>query len=163
MEDQQRFICTICGQHNRGNQDWFLLVEDPWLDRLNVLHWNSALAGKEHVHCLCCTAHLRELVAHWMATGSLEYPFVLLTPPHERATIRGPREKRHDQHDQPRPAIPITGLIGELAVHRESLQRALKEHPQCLFTILEALLGALDHGTVQPKNALAPKETVAVI
>lgn len=160
MEDQQRFICTICGQHNCGDQGWFLLVEDPWLDRLTVLHWNSTLAGKQHVHCLCSAAHLRELVAHWMATGSLEYPFVLLTPPHEKATIRGHAEKRHDQ---PRAAIPITGLIGELAVHRESLQRALKEHPQCLFTILEALLGALDHAVAQPKNTLTPKETVAVI
>jgi len=33
--------------------------------------------------------------------------------------------------------------IGELAVHRESMERILVESPQSLRTILDALLGAL--------------------
>ena len=37
--------------------------------------------------------------------------------------------------------------IGELAVHRESLDRVLRENPQYLRTILEAVVNALNRNS----------------
>lgn len=160
MDTKKRFLCTICGECKGEDNGWFLLVEDAWLDRLKVLHWNSTLASQQQVHCLCSVSHLRELVAHWMATGSLEYPFALVSSASEKVRIRGPAKAK----GKPSPMeIPNAGLIGELAVHRESLERALSEYPQCLSTILEALLGALGPGAMQPRPAAMRKEEVAVI
>lgn len=160
MDNEKRFLCTICGECKRDDNGWFLLVEDAWLDRLKVLRWNSTLASQQQVHCLCSASHLRELVAHWMATGSLEYPFALVPTASEKVMIRGAgKAKVKPSHLE----ISSSGLIGELAVHRESLNRALSEHPQCLSTILEALLVALDPGRVQSKAATMRREEVAVI
>ena len=64
-------VCTICEQERVGVDGWFMLAENEWLDRLKVLAWNDTLAVREDVHCLCCVAHVQELVAHWMATDSL--------------------------------------------------------------------------------------------
>ena len=160
MENQKGFTCTICGEYSNRGQGWFLIVEDSWLDRLKVLHWDETLAGHTQVHCLCSAPHVRELVAHWMATGSLAYPFASVSSPAQTVTIGS-------SHKHPDPGTEIKiqndGLIGELAVHRESLERALSEHPQCLSTILEALLGALDHAPTGPKLSPMQEEELAVV
>jgi hypothetical protein len=151
MENQKRFMCTICGEHHRGGDGWFLVAEDSWLESLKVLHWNEILAGQPEVHCLCSAAHVREMVARWMATGRLAYPFASVSSPRQKTTQSGNKKclvagaKLEVQAD---------GLIGELAVHRESLERALREHPQCLSTILEALLSALDDTPI--KTEISP-------
>ena len=75
MNSLGSFACSICGEEKTSQPGWLMLVEDIWLDRLKVLHWNERLAQREDTHCLCSPKHVQELVAHWMVTGSLSYPF----------------------------------------------------------------------------------------
>jgi hypothetical protein len=73
-----------------------------------------------------------------MAMGTLDYPFA-------RARGAAKRSARKD------PVVPATHepdtrgikIFGKLAVHRESLERVLSENPQCLASILLALISAL--------------------
>src|SRR5437899_4668293 len=53
---------------------------------------------------------------------------------------------------------PSAKIIGELAVHRESLKRVLNENPHSLVTILDALLGALRDGETWPDPVPAAAE-----
>ena len=41
------------------------------------------------------------------------------------------------------PDLKASRVVGELAVHRESLSRVLRENPESLVGILEALVSAL--------------------
>ena len=89
------------------------------------------------MHCACCPAHVQELVTHWMTSGDLE----LLLAPVEVT----PRPGRNS-------ALPIVAEtdtrgaheIGELAVDRESVGRALNENPDSLLIILDELRDALE-------------------
>lgn len=75
-----------------------------------------------------------------MATGSLEYPFAQSRPPRKRPQRH--RTIRHDRCIQ-EPDTSGSKVLGELAVHRESLERVLVENPESLAGILKALLSAL--------------------
>ena len=109
------------------------------LDRVKILHWERGWARQDGVHSACSVVHVRELMAHWMATSSLSYPFVRMAGKDSRKAIVV----------CPPPVSPCeisTGtasLIAEFAVHRESLNRALVENPEALTPILEALLETL--------------------
>jgi hypothetical protein len=138
MSAYEGFVCTICGQARTASDGWFLLLENRWTDRLKILGWSDGLARQPGVHHTCGPEHVQELVVHWMTTGSLEYPFARISeaaePPDERVTSN---EENFE---------PDTGglrILGELAVHRESLIRILEERPESLATVLEALLRAL--------------------
>jgi hypothetical protein len=74
------------------------------------------------------------MVIHWMTTGRLDYPFA--------RTSYGAAGWRRASLANP---VDLKGArpIGELAVHRESLERVLSENPQSLQVILDALLDAL--------------------
>ena len=71
---------------------------------------------------------------HWITTGRLDYPFARTS--YGAAGLR---------QTTPRGRIDLNGArtIGELAVHRESLERVLIENPQSMQVILDALLDAL--------------------
>jgi hypothetical protein len=103
------------------------------------------VAGQAGVRPACSAGHVQQLVVHWMTTGSVDYPFALasLSPP------RGPRPltKRSTAGQALESAefdIRNTPAIGELSVHRESMQRILRESPESLTSILDALLSALN-------------------
>jgi hypothetical protein len=66
--------CTICGEVRTHPDGWFLLTENQWTDRLKILSWNEALVGHQGVLAACSAAHVQQMVVHWMAVGSLEYP-----------------------------------------------------------------------------------------
>ena len=93
------------------------------------------MASRAGIQVACGIDHVEELVIHWMTTGSLDYPFARtalgatgwrrLTPSAGRVDLSGARS------------------IGELAVHRESVERLLAESPQSLKVVLDALLDAL--------------------
>jgi hypothetical protein len=140
MNSLRSYACSICGEEKTGQPGWFLLIEDMWLDRLKILHWNDRLARQEGTHCVCSPKHVQELVAHWMVTGSLSYPFA------STSEVGRERECAPAGSKETDPACPgdwSGNLIGELAVHRESLERVLEENPYSLSTILEALLEAM--------------------
>ena len=131
-------VCTICGGHRTAEDRWFLVTENTWEDKLKILRWHDDLAAKDGVHRVCSPPHARELVVHWMTTGSLDYPFARTSQPVLWNTRR--LESRLPEIQD----LEAKGMrIGELAVHRESVGRALSENPQSLNVILDELLGVL--------------------
>jgi hypothetical protein len=159
MKNSDEFVCSICAESQSGQSNWFLLVEDKWLDRLKILHWNETLAVQPGVQCACSAAHAQGLVAHWMATGSLEYPFARSSP-----TDKRPPPKSHRKRGAERTvcSVPAGQLIGELAVDRKSLERVLVENPASLSSILEALLSALRGEPVVAEGRLQAEELMLV-
>jgi hypothetical protein len=148
MERARVLACTICGERRTGRWQWFLISEDRWGDKLKILHWDDRLAVRPGIHCACSPAHLQELVVHWMTAGSLNHPFARLAS--GAAIFQRPyRPKTRDEA-----AANRARQIGEISVHRESMQRVLSESPQSLRTILDALLSALHRDTPLPEPAL---------
>ena len=132
--------CAICGEEKRDGQVWFLILGSGWEDKLRILQWHDKLSTCEGVHRLCCSAHVQELVVHWMTTGSLDYPFAqVLSGSRRRSETSGCVPALHAAVD-----TRCARQIGELAVHRESLRRALTEDPESLQVILNELVAALE-------------------
>lgn len=130
--------CAICGEQRLDEGGWFVLVENRWTDRLKILAWNEALASADETHLACGAAHVQQLVVHWMTMGSLEYPFAKAPGSRTIAKVRREREICKAETD-----LGSSRVVGELAVHRESLKRILEESPESLAAILEALTSAL--------------------
>jgi hypothetical protein len=78
------------------------------------------------------------MVAHWMATGSLDYPFASLS-----VTATTQANQGSNLTARAKPDVRGVKVLGELAMHRESLKRILVESPQSLASILTALVDAL--------------------
>ena len=140
MDNPKMQECAICGEEKSAEQVWYLVAESHWEDKLKVLEWQDELARRKGIFAACCGGHVEELVVHWMTTGSLDYPF---------ATVG---QKKLDGRRQrlgwvlPTVEEPNTKgarLIGELAVDRESVRRALRDDPESLRVILDELLIAL--------------------
>jgi hypothetical protein len=146
--------CSICGEVRTQPDGWFLLTENQWTDRLKVLSWNEALVGYQGVLAACSAAHVQQMVVHWMAVGSLEYPMARVPPDRARWT----RQRRgRGSVKVAEPDLNGSRVVGELAVHRESLSRVLRENPESLVAILEALVGALT-GSQRPVVAEREEE-----
>jgi hypothetical protein len=143
--------CAICGQERSPNQPRFLIAENEWEDKLTILHWNEAMASRTGVRVACGIDHVEELVIHWMTTGRLDYPFARSTL---GAAGRRPMSSCSDRID-----IRGARTIGELAVHRESLERILMENPQSLQVILDALLDALRQEVALEAQPVSLQET----
>jgi len=125
-------LCSICASQ-KVSQDWFLITENRWEDRLRIVEWHEALSRTAGVHAACSVAHVRELVIHWMTTGSLHYPFAAVAghnPAFLRRSIWAPRLEVDT-----RPAR----LIGEISVDRTRIGRLLEESAG-----LASLLSGLD-------------------
>jgi hypothetical protein len=152
-EFSQPFACVVCGEEHLRPQHWFLLTENQWLNRVKILLWSDSLACQPGVLPVCCPEHVQELVAHWMATGSLNYPFAKV--PGKRGT--------HRNTPVPWEADTRKGtVVGELAVHRESLVRLLDENPQALTGMLDALMHGLCRKSVGSVRAFEEVEEMAV-
>jgi hypothetical protein len=137
MIDARTYACSICGEANPDPTQWFLITENHWEDKIKIMEWNSLLALQQGIHLACCPSHVQELVVHWMATGSVSYPFA-------QAGTYSPARRWNDFHKL-RSVVNTTGVrtIGELTVHRDSMRRVLGENPESLKSILNALLEAL--------------------
>ena len=152
MVEQEEAVCAICGANGWGDHRWFLIVETHWKDKLKVLHWNESLAWQPGVRQVCSSAHVRELVVHWMTTGCLDYPFAELpfhNPLRRRKVLKALRPLQVENHE-----VIKARQIGELAIHRESMQRILRDNPQALAGILDALLVAMAHSRAQDPQSL---------
>jgi hypothetical protein len=132
-------ICAICGKEKAGGE-WFLLTENRWEDKLSILEWHEALSRAAGVHRACCTAHVREMVVHWMTTGSLGYPFAQFA-----GLTHGLGLPRAIWAPSMEVDTSQARLIGEITVDRESIGRLLAESSCCLTSMLAVLDGALRH------------------
>ncbi|HXZ40909.1 MAG TPA: hypothetical protein VEG68_09210 [Terriglobales bacterium] len=140
MDETPSPVCTICGEEKSEGQVWFLVAQSHWEDKLKILRWQDEIADRRGMHRACCPAHVQELVTHWMTSGDLD--FLLSSVEVAPITLRRLQGSR----------LPIVaeadtrgaGEIGELAVHRESIGRALNENPDSLLIILDELRDALE-------------------
>jgi hypothetical protein len=140
MDKQRMHECTICGDERSAGQVWFLVAESYWEDKLRILEWRDELAKRQGIYAACSAGHVEELVVHWMTTGSLDYPF---------ATVGHKRGRRRLGSGSTLPTIEETDTrggrqIGELAVDRECVRRALRDDPESLRVILDELVHALE-------------------
>jgi hypothetical protein len=99
---------------------------------------------------------VRELVVHWMITGRLDYPFAVVPP----AVPSCDGNHSLDLNETKPIEVDVRGsrLVGELAVHRESLTRILQENPQSLSGVLEALIAAIGGSTTNAQTRQVSKE-----
>jgi hypothetical protein len=141
MKQASLQLCTVCGERKSAGQVWFLVAESHWEDKLTILQWEDEISYRKGMQRACCPAHVEELVVHWMTTGSLDVPFAIAEERLEwrrgsclpvvlEADIRGAKQ------------------IGELSVHRESMDRVLHESPDSLQIILDELSDALQREAV---------------
>jgi len=140
MVGMQNPVCTICGEERSAGQVWFLVAESRWEDKLRILRWQEEIANRRGMHCACSPAHVQELVTHWMTSGDLNF---LLGPVEVMPSnlLAGRRSGL--------PLVAETDTrgaheIGELAVDRESVGRAMNENPDSLLIILDELRDALE-------------------
>jgi hypothetical protein len=139
--------CAICGELMEQTDGWFIFVENQWTDRLKILFWNRTLAATEGARSACSASHVQQLVVHWMTMGSLDFAFADLPLARQRKTI-----SRVKVFNQPETDVTSARILGELAVHRESLRRVLAENPASLAAILEALTTALTSEHPEPST-----------
>jgi|HubBroStandDraft_4_1064222.scaffolds.fasta_scaffold381972_2 hypothetical protein len=140
MDNTNMQECTICGEERSAGQVWFLVAESHWEDKLRVLEWQDELARRQGIFAACCGGHVEELVVHWMTTGSLDYPFA--TVGNKKVEVRK-QQLRWGLPTVEEPNTKGARLLGELAVDRESVGRALREDPESLRVILDELVNAL--------------------
>jgi hypothetical protein len=159
MNHFRTHLCAICGEERTANQTRFLVAENTWEDKLTILQWNEQMASRAGIQAACGIDHVEELVIHWMTTGSLDYPFA-------RTALGATGWRR----PTPSGRVDLSGArpLGELAVHRESVERVLAENPQSLKVVLDALLDALrqeiriEAEPVLPREAEAEEELCGV-
>ncbi len=150
MNGEATPCCAICLEPRTETDGWFLLTENRWTDRLKILGWNDAVVSKPGVQAACGAAHVQQLVVHWMATGSLNYPFAQSGPAEGRRAHPAGNGRLGARVE---PDTMGSKVLGELAVHRESLERLLREDPQSLGSILAALISALTNHTETTERA----------
>jgi hypothetical protein len=108
------------------------------------------MASRAGIQLACSIDHVEALGIHWMTTGRLDHPVARTA-----LGVRG-----WQQLSTPGGRVNISGArpIGELAVHRESMERVLMENPQSLQGILDALLDALRQETAIETEAISLRE-----
>lgn len=156
MKVQTQHTCAVCGKKRWDGDPWFLLVDSHWQDRLKILEWNDQLALQSGIACACSAVHVEQLVVQWMTAGTLDHPFAIsLEEEPNRGAGNGRAAAALDSN-----SVDTSGLrlIGELAVHRESMMRVLNESPHSLAAIMEALLCALRKETPHGAQSLECEE-----
>lgn len=143
MDKPKAQQCTICGDEKSTGRMWFLVAESHWEDKLMVLEWQDEVARRQGIYAACSAEHVEELVVHWMTTGSLDYPFA--TVGHK--TCRNIRGAGAFLPTIEEPNTRGARQIGELAVDRECVRRALRDDPGSLRVILDELVHALERET----------------
>ena len=95
------------------------------------------------MYSVCGQRHVRELVVHWMTTGCLHYPFAEI-----------PSSVQDKVYKPSSPAIRLGSHrvpeeLGEVAVDREAVARALVENPLSLNAVLDELAIVLENESLE--------------
>lgn len=145
--------CATCHELKLSDGEWFQVVENRWTDRLRIFYFQETLALQPGTFNACCTAHLRELIVHWMTMGRLDFPFARVPLKHRHFLSLPSKSSRRPAVE---PALPRSAFVGELAVHRASLARILREDPLALSGVLDALVRTIEPQKAKP-DSIAPK------
>jgi len=132
------FPCAVCGSETNQHAGWFLLVENRWLDRLKILSWHPVLASQKGMLSACSRPHLKALITHWLTKATLELQ--------TGGDLALPVTSANRAEGEVEP-LSVGRLVGELAVHRESLSRVWTGSPETLECILNALISGIEPRT----------------
>lgn len=139
----KRLPCSVCGLITFRHHNWFLLMENRWLDRLKILSWHSLLARQADVKSACGREHLKVLVAYWLEQASLR----LASPAqHLPIPFGGYPDSLEIDLDPPSEGR----VIGELSVCREPLSQGWAGSPAELECILDAVSPSETESRVSP-------------
>jgi hypothetical protein len=129
------YRCEICGKQSDEHVGWFLVVENPWLDRVKIVVWHPVLAEQDAMHSVCGKQHLETLITYWLVYANLQFQMT-----------QNPEFALADHENVPGSErdLPYPGqLVGELAVHRESLSRLWTGSAEARESIFDALISGL--------------------
>ncbi len=157
MDRTHYHACSVCGEISATPEHWFLAFQGAAIDKLTIIKWNNRLASAAGMQPACCVAHVRELVVHWMATGSIDHPFA--RPDSWDGPCRRWNDHRSPWHDiDLRDAV----LLSELTADHEGLRRVLNHNPDALRSLLDSLQGTL-HAELRNDVAAAECRSALVI
>jgi len=129
----KRTPCSVCGLDTLRRDQWFLVVENRWLDHLKILTWHPSLASQQGVKSVCGRQHLKVLIRHWLEQDSLR----LSSPNAEQTNPITSTANLGDVEIGP----SVAGyLVGELSVYREAFSSVWTGSPATLESIVDALL-----------------------
>lgn len=131
-----RICCAVCGIETKRHSGWFLVMDNIWLDRVQVLSWHPLLAREARTHGVCSKEHLKVLLTHWLnhanlqllSSGACPWPEAMESDP------SGPRDS----------VFSVGMILGELAVERESLSSVWTGSQEAMECILDALVGGTE-------------------
>jgi hypothetical protein len=123
--------CAVCGKQSAEHVSWFLVIENFWLDRVKVFFWHPVLAEQSPMHSVCGKQHLELLITHWLTYANLQFDAATMPESALADHGYGPGEGFN---------LPHPGqLVGELAVHRESVSRLWTGSAEARDSIFQAL------------------------
>jgi hypothetical protein len=129
------FPCTVCGLETDHHAEWFLVVENRWLDTLKILSWHPLLAEQAQMQSVCGKHHLKTLLTHWLTHANLQ--FLARGTPHLAVASDTHRIEAETWFSS------VGKLVGELSVHRDSLSSVWSGSRETLECILNALIGGM--------------------
>jgi hypothetical protein len=138
MADRTNYVCAVCGANKSEDQSWFLLGENCGEDKLRIFYWHDELGPHKDFRPACSPPHVQELVVRWMTRGTLDHAYAKFSKQTD-----GIAATSDSCVESPRQAKPER-LVAEIAVHRESLARALDTNLLCLAAMLDELWEALN-------------------
>jgi hypothetical protein len=146
MTHVRTYRCEVCGNERQSGQ-WFLVSRDYEQKTLTILKWNTTIASRVEVCHVCSLHHAQLLVAHWMATGTLNFP----CKRHSTFSYAFSQQQGFDPTD-------ARGWLrlGELVVDPNSLA-GLEKEPSLLMSVLDAIDVALhanwEEGKIEEEEA----------
>lgn len=149
----KRYPCSVCGTTNIHREDWFLVVENRWLDRLRIFSWHPSLASRAGFLSACGREHLKVLVAHWLEHASLRL-VTKLEPPSPAAGEVRPSPEQSDVV-----AGLAVRLLGDLAVCREPFSRSWTGSAESLECIIRAL-APVQEPVRESREAVEPRAPI---
>jgi len=139
---KSQLTCAVCGHFVHAQTPAYVLSISPQTQWLRVQQWEEKLAGSAGVRTVCQSAHALEIVALWMATGSLQFDFA--QPTVVRAPSQNTRGRFSSGFPGPRTAAraPINA-VAEGSLDYSMARQALEADPAPLVRSLDTLLAAL--------------------
>ncbi len=140
-----RLSCAVCGIETMRHAGWFLVMDDCWLDRVQILSWHPVLAREGRMRGVCGQEHLKTLLTHWLNHANLQLVASRASP--------WPIALDTSATGSNYAAFPVGKVVGELAVHRESPSRTWTGSPEARECILNALVGGTE---TRPRGSELP-------
>jgi hypothetical protein len=146
--------CAVCGHWVGASAPIYMVSIQPKTQWLRIQHWDMHLAQEAGTRTVCQAAHVVELVALWMVTGSLDLEFVRISGVRPQVAQRQePTGSRKLQSGSSQPGP----FAVELRRNELSSGHVLEADADRLVKSLDALLSAMRESEgrmeVQPRRS----------